>query len=108
MNEEYLGLVAPDGFYEVGPDGVQETPLRLTSIFPMEARSPESRELDVAGSAGYLVTVKGRRDGQWIYAAEITEKAGPALTRLVLALFGEGVVRSSDPGSGTTIEATTE
>jgi hypothetical protein len=89
MDKEYLGLVRPDGLYEVGSDGVQEGPIRLTSILPMEARSPESGELDIADSTGFLVTVKGTRSGDWIYAAEITEKAGPMLTRLVLALLNE-------------------
>jgi hypothetical protein len=110
MDEEYLGLVRPDGFYEVRPDGVQQIPVRLTSILPMEARSPESGELDIADAAGYLVAVKGRRNGEWIFAAEITERAGPALTRLVLALFDKsfGTSSSNVKASGSAGDAATE
>jgi hypothetical protein len=78
---EFLPLESRQGF--LGP-------VRLTSIRMIEARSPESGELNLEDYGGSVIMVWSQGSGGgWLYDAKIVDQAGPILTALALRIFGQ-------------------
>jgi hypothetical protein len=61
--------------------------VRLTSIAPQAAQAPEGDELDLAEYEGSAIMVAGHNQGDWIYSAEVIDKATPIVTELVRRSF---------------------
>ncbi|OQA94874.1 MAG: hypothetical protein BWY25_02637 [Chloroflexi bacterium ADurb.Bin222] len=87
--EQFLGIVREGAFEMLLPDYAPAGAVRLTKVQAQEKRSPESGELDLSKLEGLAIMVVGFDDGDWIYEATIIDQAGPILTTVVDALFGE-------------------
>ena len=87
--EQFLGIVREGAFEMLLPDYAPAGAVRLTKVQVQEKRSPESGELDLSKLEGLAIMVVGFDDGDWIYEATIIDQAGPILTTVVDALFGE-------------------
>ncbi len=90
MNEDdqFLGIVEIGQLQLLQPENLAGTSVRLTGIRMQEAASPESREIDLTEYEGKAIMVRGHDGGgEWIYSAELIDKAGPILTVLVQKLF---------------------
>jgi hypothetical protein len=86
--EQLLGLVQDGKFMPLNSSFA--LPIRLTSIQMMEARSPESGELNLTGFEGEVIMVSGRGGGGgWVYSARVIDRAGPILTAVALRVFGQ-------------------
>jgi hypothetical protein len=84
--EQFIGEVRDGQFCLLWPKEGSGQILRLTKIGIMAAQSPEAAQLDV-GTDGVLL-VSGQRNGDWIYTAEISERAGPILRLIAVELWG--------------------
>ncbi|HJT85316.1 MAG TPA: hypothetical protein VJ697_12625 [Nitrososphaeraceae archaeon] len=63
-------------------------PLKLTDVFMQEARSPESGLLNLTEYEGKAIMVLTQRaDGEWVWGAEVSEVAGPTLTKVIKKAF---------------------
>jgi len=87
--EQFLGIVREGAFEMLLPDYAPAGAVRLTKVQAQEKHSPESGELDLSKLEGLAIMVVGFDDGDWIYEATIIDQAGPILTTVVDALFGE-------------------
>lgn len=87
--EQFLGIVREGAFEMLLPDYAPAGAVRLTTLQVQEARAPESAELDLSKLEGLAVMIVGYDEGDWIYEASIVDQAGPILTTVVDALFGE-------------------
>lgn len=83
-----IGLVKDGEFLPLEPRESFLGPLRLTRIRMVEARSPESGELDLGDYEGRIIMVWSQGSGGgWLYAARIVDQASPILTAVVLRVF---------------------
>lgn len=89
MLEQFLGIVREGAFEMLLPDYAPAGAVRLTKNQAQESHNPESGELDLSKLEGAAIMVVGYDDGDWIYEATIVDQAGPILTTVVDALFGE-------------------
>lgn len=87
--EQFLGIVREGAFEMLLPDYAPAGAVRLTTLKVHESRAPESAEVDLSKYEGQAVMVVGYDEGDWIYEAAIVDQAGPILTTVVDALFGE-------------------
>lgn len=88
MNKEdrILGIVQEGRLLPLSPEA--GTPLRLTRIKMVEARPPESGELDLKGYEGGAIMVSFQGSGgEWLYSAKVIDKAKPILTETVKKTF---------------------
>jgi hypothetical protein len=83
-----IGIVQDGAFLILSPAPLSGTSARLTGIAMQEARSPESKELDLAPYEGCAIAVRGHDGGGWIYSAEVIDQGGPLLTALVQHAYG--------------------
>jgi hypothetical protein len=83
-----IGIVEDGAFWILEPAAFAGTSVRLTGIAMQEARSPESKELDLAPYEGCAIMVRGHNGGGWIYSAEVIDQGGPLLTALVRHAYG--------------------
>ncbi|MGK7929556.1 MAG: hypothetical protein AB4290_30665 [Spirulina sp.] len=88
MNEHFLGIVQNGGFLILTTPFSGGHKVMLTAISMQAAERPEGRKLDLREYEGSAIMVKGHASGQWIYSAEVVEKASLILTELVKHLFG--------------------
>ena len=56
---------------------------------------PQSGELNIAEYNGSAIMITGIDQGEWIFEAEIVDRAGPILTALVEQVFGKGKDRGA-------------
>lgn len=90
-----LGIVHDGKFMPLENRSDISSPLRLTSIRIMEARTPESGELNLTAYEGAAIMVSGRPNGDWLFSAEVLDHAGPILTAVALKVFGQKEENSS-------------
>ena len=83
-----IGVVQDGTFWILEPTALAGASARLTGIAMQEARSPESKEIDLAPYEGCAIMVRGRSGGGWVYSAEVIDQGGPLLTALVQHAFG--------------------
>ena len=83
-----IGVVQDGTFWILEPTALAGASARLTGIAMQEARSPESKEIDLAPYEGCAIMVRGRSSGGWVYSAEVIDQGGPLLTALVQHAFG--------------------
>ncbi len=83
-----IGIVRSTQFKVLSPKNSTGI-ARLTTIQMQESRSPESAELVLTDNEGQAIAVQGHDGGGWIYSANIIDTAGPIVTALVEAVFGE-------------------
>ena len=89
MLEQFLGIVRDGAFEMLWPDYAPAGAVRLTTVQMGKGRAPESAELDLSKLEGQAIMIAGYDDGDWIYEAQVVDQAGPILTMVVDALFGE-------------------
>ena len=68
--------------------------MRLTTIAMLEARSPETAELDISEYEGKAIMVSGHHGGDWIYSAEVIDVGSPILTAMVQQVFTKNLLNS--------------
>jgi hypothetical protein len=83
-----IGVVQDGTFWILEPTALAGTSARLTGIAMQEARSPESKEINLAPYEGCAIMVRGRSSGGWVYSAEVIDRGSPLLTALVQNAFG--------------------
>ena len=89
-SDQIIGIVKDGELLPLEPREGFIGPLRLTRIRMMEARSPESGELDLEDYEGRVIMVWSQGSGGgWLYAARIVDQAGPILTAVALRVFGQ-------------------
>lgn len=81
-NSNYVGIVN-DGMFQIIIPKSQNSSVRLTSIREVQAASPESAEISLTPYEGKALVVQGNADGDWIFAANITEQAGTILSNII-------------------------
>jgi hypothetical protein len=85
---QIIGIVRNGQFFPLGNQFDLQIPVRLTSISMMEARSPESGELNLTECEGAVIMICGQGSGgNWIYSARVIDRAGPILTAIALNVF---------------------
>lgn len=87
--EQFLGIVREGAFEMLLPDYAPAGAVRLTAVEKAGAQTPESKELDLSKLEGQAIMIVGYDEGDWIYGATIIDQAGPILSTVVDALFGE-------------------
>jgi hypothetical protein len=89
LNKEnqILGIVQEGKLVPLSPE--VGAPLRLTRIKMLEARPPESGELEMKKyeSMAIMASYQGS-GGEWLYSAKVVDKATPILTEVVKKAFG--------------------
>ncbi len=90
-----LGIVRNGKFIPLENRSDISSPLRLTSIRIMEARTPESGELNLTAYEGAVIMVSGRPNGDWLFSSAVIDHAGPILTAVALKAFGQEEENSS-------------
>jgi hypothetical protein len=63
--------------------------VRLTRISVVAGASPESQEIDLTEYEDSAIMVEGTHSGEWIYEAEIVDKASLILTEVVQRVFSQ-------------------
>jgi hypothetical protein len=88
-NYAYAGIVRGAGFDVLAAEDGRPGPYRLTTVGPGDGSAPEDGEIRLSDYDQRGLFVRGiGRDG-WIYAASIVEEAGPILTLILSASFGD-------------------
>lgn len=85
--DQFLGYVNEGTFYLLPAEFYLDFPVRLTAMPMYAAALPESSEFWLDEWEGQVVMVEGYDGGGWIYSAEMTDKAGPILSFLVMHEF---------------------
>jgi len=88
-NEQFFGKVRDGEFVIIAPERLKGDSVRLTAIQMEEARTPESKEIDLSEYEGKIIEVSGHDRGGWIYSAKVVEEAGPVLTDFLKKMFFE-------------------
>lgn len=83
----FLGIVRDNKFQPLDTDSSLDSSVRLTRIGMATAASPESEEIDLTEYEDSAIMVEGTPSAEWIYEAEIVDKAGPILTEVVQKVF---------------------
>jgi hypothetical protein len=87
MNEHFLGIVQNGEFLVLTTPFSGGHKVMLTTIPMQAAENPEGKKLELTEYEGSAIMVKGHASGEWIYAAEVVEKASLILTEVVKHLF---------------------
>ncbi len=83
---QILGIVQNGRLLPLWPEAGK--PLRLTTVRMMEARPPESGELDLKGYEGAAIMVSYQGGGgELLNEAEVIDEAEPILTEVVKKVF---------------------
>lgn len=85
----FLGIVKDNKFRPWETDSSLDSSVRLTRISVVAGTSPESQEIDLTEHEDSAIMVEGTPSGEWIYEAEIVDKAGPILTEMVQKVFSQ-------------------
>jgi hypothetical protein len=81
-----LGIVQDGRLLSLWPEAGKH--LRLTAVRTMEARPPESGELDLKGYEGAAIMVSYQGGGgEWLNSAKVIDKANPILIEVVKNVF---------------------
>ncbi len=83
----FLGIVNGNQFQPFETDSSLDSSVRLTRISIVAGTSPESDEIDLTEYEGSALMVGGTPSGEWIFDAEVVDKAGPILTEVVQRVF---------------------
>ena len=87
---QFVGIVHNGQFRRLALDGEVGDPLRLTQVEPVATLTPDTGALDLTRYEGSVLMVRGYdQPGEWVYAAEVIDVAGPILTMVVQRLFGQ-------------------
>lgn len=86
---KFLGIVRDNKFQPLEASSSLNSSVRLTRISVVTGASPESQEIDLTEYEGSAIMVEGTPSGEWIYEAEIVDKAGLILTEVVQRLFDQ-------------------
>jgi hypothetical protein len=89
MSEHFLGVVTNGKFQQLMPDPDSTAGKRFTSIEPQQSVLPKDRELKFDEYEGSAIMIQGHDHGDWVYSAEVIDKAGPILTAVVQRIFGQ-------------------
>lgn len=85
----FLGIVKNNKFQPLETDSPLDSSVRLTHISVVAGTSPESQEIDLTEYEDSAIMVEGIPSGEWIYEAEIVDKAGLILTEVVQKIFSQ-------------------
>lgn len=85
----FLGIVKDNKFQPLETDSSLDSSVRLTRISVVTGASPESQEIELTEYKDSAIMVEGTPSGEWIYEAEVVDKAGPILTEVVQRLFSQ-------------------
>ena len=85
----FLGIVDGNKFQPLETDSSLDSSVRLTRISMVAGASPESNEIDLTEYEGTALMVEGTPSGEWIFDAEVVDKAGPILTEVVRRVFSQ-------------------
>lgn len=85
----FLGIVKEKRFQPFQADSSLNSSVRLTRISMVAGESPENREIDLTEYEDSAIMVEGTPSGDWIYEAEVVDKAGPILTEVVQRVFSQ-------------------
>lgn len=92
-SEQFFGIVKKGEFYVFAPQQLEGTTVKLTRNKIEEPNSPESGIIDLTKFEGKIIEVSGRESGNWIYAANVDEEAGPVLSNFLKRVFLKDEVR---------------
>lgn len=86
---KFLGIVDSNKFQPLETDSSLDSSVRLTRISVVAGASPASDEIDLTEYDGNAIMVEGTPSGEWIFDAEVVDKAGPILTEVVRRVFSQ-------------------
>ncbi len=86
---KFLGIVRGNKFQPL--EASSSLSIRLTRISMVAGESPENREIDLTEYEGSAIMVEGTSSGEWIYEAEVVDKAGLILTHVVQHVLSKPV-----------------
>ncbi len=88
---KFLGIVRGNKFQPLEASSSLSNSFRLTRISMVAGESPENREIDLTEYEGSAIMVEGTSSGEWIYEAEVVDKAGLILTHVVQHVLSKPV-----------------
>jgi hypothetical protein len=92
-NFAYLGVIRAGALHVLGAEDGATGSYRLTALRSSDVDPPETAQIPLDDYADHAVLVRGiARDG-WIRAATVVEVAGPLVTFVIEAVFGDRAAR---------------
>jgi hypothetical protein len=88
-NYAFLGIAQKGRFIPLVSERESGDSYRLTSMPAQAGQSPESGEIALDSYDGLAILVRGIGQGDWIYSAQVVERASQILSVVVQAVFSE-------------------
>ena len=86
--EEYIGIVENGQLSVLAPDWNSLVPVSPTRMPGKQAAiSPEAAAIDMKAYEGKAVMIRGRKEGDCIYSAEVVDEAGPIVATLIMRML---------------------